>query len=311
MEIIAFPRAHSQCGPRFNDPLDSSPLWATKKKPSPLRRQFTIAMPWPPKIEDDKKKTFLPDIQANSNSEKINNAEWKSTKQRSGIDTSIIKKSNSLKTIKSSHFKTESAKTFMYDVTACSRTSQTLNDNKNLNGSIDRLEFKAIQPVGIKREPQSKQPIHSLIPRERRGPLNPSKGKHFRVVTILYNTMASLKLDNRQELASNDHARHHNKRQQQWIRSEQVKNWRRSTVNKVSKKPGYTSGSSSGQKSDVISGNSDDTIHTSSSHEEANQVFECPMGAERKESFDKCLKWMETLPEKFSGMHIFTPCVSD
>lgn len=113
--------------------------------------------------------------------------------------------------------------------TSTSRISATTNSS---SGSlIDRLEFKAIQRndgTHIKGEARPDQAIHTLIPTERRGPLNHNTGKHFRVVTILYNTMASLKLDNRQELASNDHARHHNKRQQQWIRSEQVKNWRRS-----------------------------------------------------------------------------------
>lgn len=313
MDIIPFPRALSQCEFGFNESTAIPPVFEKRKRPSPIRRQFTVALPWPPKKEEQQKQKFLPDINPTvQHSEKNKKLDFLLSKQRTGIDVPVTatKKHRSPKSMTSLY----GLKADSNDVTAITRTFQPLNDKKNLNTSIDRLEFKAIQRndgTHIKGEARPDQAIHTLIPTERRGPLNHNTGKHFRVVTILYNTMASLKLDNRQELASNDHARHHNKRQQQWIRSEQVKNWRRSTVNRVSKKTGYTSGSSSGQKSDVISGNSDDTIHTTSSNEESNNVFEYPMDAEKKESFDKCLKWMETLPQKFSGMHIFTPCVSD
>ncbi|XP_062615735.1 uncharacterized protein LOC134277419 [Saccostrea cucullata] len=310
MDVVAFPRSHTQL--TLNDPVSPNTLWRKKENVSPLRRQFTISMPWPPKANDRKRQTFLPDIQGNArHSEKKIHSMSFLTKQQSSVHAPLIKRQNSLKSgINSYNIRSDSAQS--NDVTDFSRTFQTLNDNKNLNTPIDRLGFKPIQRnVDIKCEPRTDYPIHSLIPGERRGPLNQSTRKHFRIIRVLYNTMASLKLDNRQELASNDHARHHNKRQQQWIRSEQVKNWRRSSVNKASKKTGYTSGSSSGQKSDVISGNSDDTIHTTSSQGENNHIFENPMDAEMKESFHKCLKWMENLPEKFSGMHIFTPSVSD
>lgn len=312
MDIVVFPRSHTQDELRVNDPVSAPSLWKRQERTSPIRRQFTISMPWPPKPNEHKRQKFLPEIQENARySEKNINSQFYATRQKTRIETPVIKRQNSLKSV-SNQFSLRSDLAPSNDITVPSRTFQILNDSKNLNTSIDRLGFKVIpRNVDIKCEPRAELPIHSLIPRERRGTLNHNTSRHFRVITILYKTMTSLKLDNRQELASNDHARHHNKRQQQWIRSEQVKNWRRSTVNKVSKKTGYNSGSSSGQKSDVISGNSDDTIHTSSSHEESNHVFEHPMDAEKKESFDKCLKWMETLPEKFSGMHIFTPSVSD
>jgi hypothetical protein len=308
MDIVEFPRSHSQDELGVNEPASAPSLWKRQEKTSPIRRQFSIAMPWPSRSKEYKRQTFLPEIQENVRySEKNMNSQFYTTKQKRTVETPVIKRQNSMN---SCNLRSDS--TPSYDVTDTSRAFQILNDSKNLNTSLDRLGFKAVQRnVNINCEPRADLAIHSLIPRERRGTLNHNTSRHFQVITILYKAMTSLKLDNRQELASNDHARHHNKRQQQWIRSEQVKNWRRSTVNKVSKKTGYNSGSSSGQKSDVISGNSDDTIHTSSSQEESNHVFEHPMDAEKKESFDKCLKWMETLPEKFSGMHIFTPCVSD
>lgn len=46
---------------------------------------------------------------------------------------------------------------------------------------------------------------------------------------------------------------------------------------------------------DVISGNLDDIIYIILFNEESNNVFEYFMDVEKKESFDKCMKWMEIL----------------
>lgn len=121
----------------------------------------------------------------------------------------------------------------------------------------------------------------------------------------LHDTMATLTLDNRHDMGSNDHAKHHNKRRQQWLRSEQLKNWSRSTHSKLTKKNSCGTSASSGQKSDVISGNSDESTHTTSSSSEYREnVIEEPMDLEMRETFNKCMRWMETLPTKFSGMHL-------
>ncbi|XP_060071247.1 uncharacterized protein LOC132551151 [Ylistrum balloti] len=120
--------------------------------------------------------------------------------------------------------------------------------------------------------------------------------------------MSSLKLDNRHDMAANDHVRHHLKRQEQWIHTERLKNWRRTNGNRIARRPAYQHSSSSGQKSDVNSGNSADSLHTqsSSSSEPHHPVVE-EMDEEQREAIDKCLRWMEHLPKKFSGMHIIVP----
>lgn len=121
--------------------------------------------------------------------------------------------------------------------------------------------------------------------------------------------MSSLRLDNRQDLAANDHVRHHIKRQQQWIRSEQVKNWRKSPASRM-KKQTYSNSTSSGQKSDVVSGNSDESLQTSSSSAETPHIIDFVYDEERKEAIEKCMKWMNDLPSKFSGLHILDPAKS-
>lgn len=120
--------------------------------------------------------------------------------------------------------------------------------------------------------------------------------------------MSSLKLDNRQDMAANDHVRHHLKRQEQWIHTERLKNWRRTNGNRITRRPAYQHSSSSGQKSDVNSGNSAESFHTqsSSSSDPHHPVME-EMDEEQKQAINKCLRWMEHLPKKFSGMHIIVP----
>ncbi|XP_063413533.1 uncharacterized protein LOC134695960 [Mytilus trossulus] len=121
--------------------------------------------------------------------------------------------------------------------------------------------------------------------------------------------MSSLRLDNRHDMAANDHARHHIKRQQQWIRSDQVKNWSRSLLNRL-KKQTYPKSTSSRPKSDVISGNSDESLHTSSSSSEQQNVLDYEYDEEKKGAIEKCMKWMNDLPIKFSGLHILDPATS-
>ena len=129
------------------------------------------------------------------------------------------------------------------------------------------------------------------------------------LISQLFNSMSSLRLDNRHDMAANDHVRHHIKRQQQWIRSDQVKNWRKSPLNRI-KKQAYTNSASSGQKSDVISGNSDESLHTTSSTSETQKIIDFEYDEERKEAIEKCMKWMNDLPTKFSGLHILDPAKS-
>jgi len=64
------------------------------------------------------------------------------------------------------------------------------------------------------------------------------------------------------------------------------------------------------RKSDVTrSGRlSDGTVNstsTGSSSENYAPRLQDVEDIEQKESIEKCLKWMETLPNKFSGMHIY------
>ena len=106
----------------------------------------------------------------------------------------------------------------------------------------------------------------------------------------------------------------HTRRQTTWIRSEEkLKQWRKASTNQTSKHtPRHSGASSNERKSDVTrSGRlSDGTIHSTStgSSSEPGLNFRRLQDVddiEQKESIEKCLKWMETLPEKFSGMHIF------
>lgn len=107
------------------------------------------------------------------------------------------------------------------------------------------------------------------------------------------------------------------RRQTTWIKSEEkLKQWRRAATNQTRK---HGSGAASTErKSDVTrSGRlSDGTIHSSStgSSSESRVNFRRLQDVddiEQKESIEKCLKWMETLPDKFSGMHIFVQPTTD
>lgn len=129
------------------------------------------------------------------------------------------------------------------------------------------------------------------------------------LISQLYNSMSSLRLDNRHDMAANDHVRHHIKRQQQWIRSDQVKNWRKSPLNRI-KKQAYSNSASSAQKSDVISGNSDESLNTTSSTSETQKIIDFEYDEERREAIEKCMQWMNDLPTKFSGLHILDPAKS-
>ena len=112
-------------------------------------------------------------------------------------------------------------------------------------------------------------------------------------------------------VAANDPLRSHIRRQATWIRSEEkLKNWRKVSTNNVAK---LTKTNSqvllSERKSDTTrSGRSSDynSQSTSSSSDPTNikRLQDCE-DLEEKETIEKCLKWMETLPTKFSGMHIF------
>lgn len=105
----------------------------------------------------------------------------------------------------------------------------------------------------------------------------------------------------------------HTRRQTTWIRSEEkLKQWRKASNNQTSRHTRNSGTSSTERKSDVTrSGRlSDGTIHSTStgSSSEPGLNFRRLQDVddiEQKESIEKCLKWMETLPEKFSGMHIF------
>lgn len=110
----------------------------------------------------------------------------------------------------------------------------------------------------------------------------------------------------------------HVRRQTTWIRSEEkLKHWRKGSTTQHSKLAQRNSGASSTErKSDVTrSGRlSDGTIHsasTGSSSENSFPRLQDVEDGEQKQSIEKCLKWMETLPDKFSGMHIFVQPPTD
>ncbi|KAL4230880.1 hypothetical protein ACF0H5_011254 [Mactra antiquata] len=126
--------------------------------------------------------------------------------------------------------------------------------------------------------------------------------------------MATMKLNSKQTLSG------HMRRQTTWIRSEgKLKQWRKTTTNGTPKLTHRSSGmSSTERKSDVTrSGRlSDGTIHSNSTGSSSERGLTIKRlqdvdDIEQKESIEKCLKWMETLPDKFSGMHIFVQPPSD
>ena len=101
------------------------------------------------------------------------------------------------------------------------------------------------------------------------------------------------------------------RRQATWIRSdEKLKNWRKVSTNNVEK---LTKNNShvqlSERKSDTTCSrrSSDYNSQSTSSSSEPTSIKrlqDCE-DLEEKQTIEKCLKWMETLPTKFSGMHIF------
>lgn len=112
----------------------------------------------------------------------------------------------------------------------------------------------------------------------------------------------------------------HPRRQTTWIRSEdKLKQWRKAATNQTCRQTTRHSGvSSTERKSDVTrSGRlSDGTIHSTSTGSSSEPTVNLRRlqdvdDIEQKESIEKCLKWMETLPDKFSGMHIFVQPTTD
>lgn len=100
------------------------------------------------------------------------------------------------------------------------------------------------------------------------------------------------------------------RRQTTWIRSEEkLKHWRKGSTNQPPTSR-YSRMSSTERKSDVtrsgrLSDGTINSVSTGSSSENSFPRLQDVEDVEQKESIEKCLKWMQTLPEKFSGMHIF------
>lgn len=115
--------------------------------------------------------------------------------------------------------------------------------------------------------------------------------------------MSSVKLNNC-DFSANDHVRLHIKRQQKWLKSESVKNWRKSSANTPSKQSPVKT------KCDNINGNSGESLNTASSSSEFSNIFDLEYEQGKKEVIEKCLKWIENLPTKFSGLHILDPTKS-
>ena len=120
--------------------------------------------------------------------------------------------------------------------------------------------------------------------------------------------MATLKL---QTKTGTDPVRNHMRRQATWIRNEEkLKNWRKVSTNNVEKLSRNTSHVHlSERKSDTTCSrrSSDYNSQSTSSSSEPTSIKrlqDCE-DLEEKQTIEKCLKWMETLPTKFSGMHIF------
>lgn len=192
-----------------------------------------------------------------------------------------------------------------YDVRQNTWDIRNLENEKNQS-----IDHKVLRDEYLNRESTCVLPFKSktLVKPQLANNLTRSLRKPT-LISQLFNSMSSLRLDNRHDMAANDHVRHHIKRQQQWIRSDQVKNWRKSPLNRI-KKQAYTNSASSGQKSDVISGNSDESLHTTSSTSETQKIIDFEYDEERKEAIEKCMKWMNDLPTKFSGLHILDPAKS-
>lgn len=123
--------------------------------------------------------------------------------------------------------------------------------------------------------------------------------------------MATLKLQTKTGTAGSDPIRNHIRRQTTWIRNEEkLKHWRKVSTNNIDRTTkSHSHVQLAERKSDTTcSRRSSDynSQSTSSSSEPTNikRLQDCS-DLEEKETIEKCLKWMETLPTKFSGMHIF------
>lgn len=189
------------------------------------------------------------------------------------------------------------------DVTNSSKCFRNAVDKTYRFTSYDRAVLRSTGRMGIKGEDDSYSTRFTYTT-ERDTP----ETRYINTVSSLPPViMSSLKLDNRHDMAANDHVRHHLKRQEQWIHTERLKNWRRTNGNKLTRKVTYQHSSSSGQKSDVNSGNSGDSLTQSSASSDPPHPVVEEMDEEQREAIDKCLRWMEHLPKKFSGMHIIMP----
>jgi len=107
-----------------------------------------------------------------------------------------------------------------------------------------------------------------------------------------------MKLRNGYDLASNDHVRY-------FIIAKQQQLSERKCRNPANRQKGNSASSS--LSSDVVSGSSEETFRVPIVDKKHCLIED----AHEKEVIDKCLKWMETLPEKFSGMTLFSTNESD
>ena len=123
--------------------------------------------------------------------------------------------------------------------------------------------------------------------------------------------MATLKMQTKtMPVTGSNPIRSHIRRQNTWIRSEEkLKNWKKASTNSSEKLKSNSHVLLSERKSDTTrSGRSSDynSLSASSLSEPTNikRLQDCE-DLEEKQTIEKCLKWMESLPTKFSGMHIF------
>ncbi|KAL3880930.1 hypothetical protein ACJMK2_033132 [Sinanodonta woodiana] len=132
--------------------------------------------------------------------------------------------------------------------------------------------------------------------------------------------MSTLKLGEKQATMPVGPLRDHVRRQSTWIRREhQLKNWRKVSLNQaeqMDKKNGYSKFNLTDRKSDITrSGRlSDETMQTNStgsSSEPSPSQYLNYDDTERRNTIEKCLKWMEALPNKFSGMHVLAVQTTD
>ncbi|KAK3577225.1 hypothetical protein CHS0354_030496 [Potamilus streckersoni] len=132
--------------------------------------------------------------------------------------------------------------------------------------------------------------------------------------------MSTLKIGGKQVTMPVAPFREHVRRQTTWIRrGEQLKNWRKVSLNQeeqMHKKNGYSKFNHSERKSDITQSGrlSDETLQTNStgsSSEPSSSQYLNYDDIERRQTIEKCLKWMEALPNKFSGMHVLAVQTTD